>query len=114
MIVGGATGEGQQMSWDEHIMHIGHTVNCFGGSIKVIGNTGSNSTRQAIHATEQALAQLGVMRPVFRLPYVPVPLEKRVAFVSLVKQIGKENFVGEKDVQVLDDLSWAKGGSFKG
>ncbi|XP_065632961.1 4-hydroxy-tetrahydrodipicolinate synthase, chloroplastic [Quercus suber] len=255
IIVGGTTGEGQLMSWDEHIMLIGHTVNCFGGSIKVIGNTGSNSTREAIHATEQgfavgmhgalhinpyygktskegmvshfesvlsmgpsiiynvpsrtgqdipphvihtiaqsaylagvkecvgndrvkqytdngiavwsgnddechdsrwsygatgvisvasnlvpglmrelmfggknpslnaklmpliewlfeepnpiglntALAQLGVVRPVFRLPYVPLPLAKRVEFVDLVKEIGRENFVGEKDVQVLDD-----------
>ncbi|XVF79912.1 hypothetical protein PTKIN_Ptkin15bG0028700 [Pterospermum kingtungense] len=255
VIVGGTTGEGQLMSWDEHIMLIGHTVNCFGGSIKVIGNTGSNSTREAIHATEQgfavgmhaalhinpyygktsleglvshfdsvlpmgptiiynvpsrtgqdipphvintvaqssnlagvkecvgnerieqytdneivvwsgnddqchdarwshgatgvisvtsnlipglmrelmfggknpslnakllplidwlfqepnpiglntALAQLGVVRPVFRLPYVPLPLAKRVEFVNLVKEIGRENFVGDKDVQVLDD-----------
>ncbi|CAN6698056.1 unnamed protein product [Malus baccata var. baccata] len=255
VIVGGTTGEGQLMSWDEHIMLIGHTINCYGGSIKVIGNTGSNSTREAIHATEQgfavgmhaalhinpyygktsleglvahldsvlsmgptivynvpsrtgqdippsvvhtlaqspnfagikecvgtdrvqeytgkkivvwsgnddechdsrwshgatgvisvtsnlvpglmrqlmfggknpslnakimplvkwlfqepnpiglntALAQLGVVRPVFRLPYVPLPLAKRVEFVNLVKQIGRENFVGEKDVRVLDD-----------
>ncbi|XP_010518161.1 PREDICTED: 4-hydroxy-tetrahydrodipicolinate synthase 2, chloroplastic-like isoform X2 [Camelina sativa] len=56
VIVGGTTGEGQLMSWDEHIMLIGHTVNCFGGSIKVIGNTGSNSTREAIRATEQGFA----------------------------------------------------------
>ncbi|KAL9228596.1 hypothetical protein vseg_004155 [Gypsophila vaccaria] len=255
VIVGGTTGEGQLMSWDEHIMLIGHTVNCFGSSIKVIGNTGSNSTREAVHATEQgfavgmhaalhinpyygktsmegliahfqsilpmgptiiynvpsrtgqdivpsairrleghanlagikecvgnerikeytdnnivawsgnddechdsrwsygatgvisvtsnlipglmhqlmfegknpslnskllplmkwlfmepnpiglntALAQLGVARPVFRLPYVPLPLEKRIEFVQLVKDIGRENFVGDKDVQVLDD-----------
>lgn len=255
VIVGGTTGEGQLMSWDEHIMLIGHTVNCFGSSIKVIGNTGSNSTREAVHATEQgfavgmhaalhinpyygktsmegliahfesvvsmgptivynvpsrtsqdippqviqslaqnsnfagikecvgherikeytdnrivvwsgnddqchdsrwsygasgvisvtsnlvpglirqlmfkgknpslnsklmpliewlfqepnpiglntALAQLGVARPVFRLPYVPLPLEKRIEFVHIVKEIGRENFVGDKDVQVLDD-----------
>ncbi|KAG6411901.1 hypothetical protein SASPL_124554 [Salvia splendens] len=215
VIVGGTTGEGQLMSWDEHIMLIGHTVNCYGGSIKVIGNTGSNSTREAIHATEQgfavgmhaalhinpyyakspnlagvkecvghsrvehytsngvvvwsgndnechdsrwdygatgvisvvsnlvpglmrdlmfagknsslnaklmpliewlfvepnpiglntALAQLGVVRPVFRLPYVPLPLSKRVEFVNIVNQIGRENFVGKKDVKVrvLDD-----------
>eukprot|EP00249_Psilotum_nudum_P014439 c24823_g1_i5 orf=435-1508(+) len=56
VIVGGTTGEGQLMSWDEHIMLIAHTVNCFGGEIKVIGNTGSNSTREAIHATEQGFA----------------------------------------------------------
>ncbi|KAG2729590.1 hypothetical protein I3843_01G252900 [Carya illinoinensis] len=255
VIVGGTTGEGQLMSWDEHIMLIGHTVNCFGGSIKVIGNTGSNSTREAIHASEQgfavgmhaalhinpyygktslegmvshfesvlsmgptiiynvpsrtgqdipplvihtvsqsanlagvkecvgndrveqytkskivvwsgnddqchdarwshgatgvisvasnlvpglmqelmfrgknpslnaklmpliewlfhepnpiglntALAQLGVVRPVFRLPYVPLPLAKRVEFVNLVEEIGRENFVGEQDVKVLED-----------
>ncbi|XP_016462988.1 4-hydroxy-tetrahydrodipicolinate synthase, chloroplastic-like [Nicotiana tabacum] len=255
VIVGGTTGEGQLMSWDEHIMLIGHTVNCFGGSIKVIGNTGSNSTREAIHATEQgfavgmhaalhinpyygktsleglishfesvlpmgptiiynvpsrtgqdipprviqtmakspnlagvkecvgndrveqytsngivvwsgnddechvsrwdygatgvisvtsnlvpglmrelmfggknlalnsklmplvewlfhepnpialntALAQLGVVRPVFRLPYVPLTKAKREEFVKIVKDIGRENFIGERDVQVLDD-----------
>ncbi|GAB4844383.1 4-hydroxy-tetrahydrodipicolinate synthase, chloroplastic [Ancistrocladus abbreviatus] len=255
VIVGGTTGEGQLMSWDEHIMLIGHTVNCFGGTLKVIGNTGSNSTREAIHATEQgfavgmhaalhinpyygktsleglvahfesvlsmgptiiynvpsrtsqdippgvihtiaqstnlagvkecvgndrikqytdngiivwsgnddechdarwgygangvisvasnlipglmrqlmfeeknvplnsklmpliewlfeepnpialntALAQLGVVRPVFRLPYVPLPMAKRVEFVKLVKELGRENFIGDKDVQVLED-----------
>lgn len=255
IIVGGTTGEGQLMSWDEHIMLIGHTVNCFGGKIKVIGNTGSNSTREAIHASEQgfavgmhaalhinpyygktslnglvshldtvlsmgptiiynvpsrtgqdippsvihtlaqsaslagvkecvgnervkhytdngivvwsgnddqchdarwgygatgvisvtsnlvpglmqelmfggknlalnakimplinwlfqepnpiglntALAQLGVVRPVFRLPYVPLSVEKRMEFVKLVNEIGREHFVGEKDVEVLDD-----------
>ncbi|KAK1304783.1 hypothetical protein QJS10_CPB11g00499 [Acorus calamus] len=258
IIVGGTTGEGQLMSWDEHIMLIGHTVNCFGGSIKVIGNTGSNSTREAIHASEQgfavgmhaalhinpyygktslkglithfeailpmgptiiynvpsrtgqdipppvilhtishsanmagikecvgndrvkeytergisvwsgndnechdarwdcgatgvisvtsnlvpglmhklmfhgknasldsklstlikwlfqpdqpnpigvntALAQLGVIRPVFRRPYVPLPLSSRMEFVNIVKELGRENFVGDKDVQILDD-----------
>ncbi|QDZ19658.1 dihydrodipicolinate synthase [Chloropicon primus] len=53
VIVGGTTGEGQLMSWDEHIMLIAHTVNTYGREIKVIGNTGSNSTREALHATEQ-------------------------------------------------------------
>ncbi|KAI3918144.1 hypothetical protein MKX01_041464 [Papaver californicum] len=255
VIVGGTTGEGHLMSWDEHIMLIGHTVNCFGGSIKVIGNTGSNSTREAIHASEQgfaigmhaalhinpyygktsleglvahletvlsmgptivynvpsrtgqdippsviqqlaqhanmagvkecmgnkrvkeytdqgivvwsgnddechdsrwgfgatgvisvtsnlvpglmhelmfggtntklnskliplidwlfgepnpigintALAQLGVVRPVFRLPYVPLSLARRIEFVNIVNEIGREHFVGNKDVRVLDD-----------
>lgn len=41
------------MGWDEHIMLIAHTVNQFGNDIKVIGNTGSNSTGEALHATEQ-------------------------------------------------------------
>ena len=56
LIVGGTTGEGHLMSWDEHIMLIAHTVNQFGRHIKVVGNTGSNSTREAIHATEQGFA----------------------------------------------------------
>lgn len=56
LIVGGTTGEGQLMSWDEHIMLIAHTVNCFGDRIIVVGNTGSNSTREAVHATEQGFA----------------------------------------------------------
>ncbi|GLJ45721.1 hypothetical protein SUGI_0962210 [Cryptomeria japonica] len=255
VIVGGTTGEGQLMSWDEHIMLIGHTVNCFGDAIKVIGNTGSNSTGEAIHATEQgfavgmhaalhinpyygktsleglvlhfksvlcmgptiiynvpgrtgqdippvvihgladspnfagvkecvgndrvkdytetgmavwsgnddqchdarwdygakgvisvtsnlipglmhdlmfngrdetlnkkllplidwlfcepnpiglntALAQLGVIRPIFRLPYAPLPLDKRIEFCNIVKDIGREYFVGDKDVEVLDN-----------
>lgn len=56
VIVGGTTGEGHLMSWDEHIMLIAHTVNRFGDKLKVIGNTGSNSTREALHATEQGFA----------------------------------------------------------
>jgi 4-hydroxy-tetrahydrodipicolinate synthase len=56
VIVGGTTGEGHLMSWDEHIMLIAHTVNAYGDRLKVIGNTGSNSTGEAIHATEQGFA----------------------------------------------------------
>jgi len=56
VIVGGTTGEGQLMSWDEHIMLIAHTVNSFGSQLAVVGNTGSNSTREALHASEQGFA----------------------------------------------------------
>lgn len=56
IIVGGTTGEGHLMGWDEHIMLIAHTVNCFGDRVAVVGNTGSNSTREALHATEQGFA----------------------------------------------------------
>ncbi|KAF8065572.1 DHPS1 [Scenedesmus sp. PABB004] len=56
VIVGGTTGEGHLMSWDEHIMLIAHTVNAYGDRLKVIGNTGSNSTGEALHATEQGFA----------------------------------------------------------
>jgi 4-hydroxy-tetrahydrodipicolinate synthase len=56
VIVGGTTGEGHLMSWDEHIMLIAHTVNAYGDALRVIGNTGSNSTGEALHATEQGFA----------------------------------------------------------
>ncbi|XP_043711455.1 4-hydroxy-tetrahydrodipicolinate synthase, chloroplastic-like [Telopea speciosissima] len=255
VLVGGSTGEGELLSWDEHITLIGHTVDCCGGLIKVVGHTGSNSTSKAINDTEHgfavgmdaalqvnpfycktslealvahfeavlpmgptiiynvpvrtgqdippsvihtialnanmagvketvgnnrvkeytdegivvwtgndiechdarwefgavgvasissnlvprlmwelmfegknpslnskltplfkwllhepnpigvntALAQLGVIKPVFRLPYLPLPRERRVEFVSIVNQLGRENFVGDRDVQVLED-----------
>jgi len=56
LIIGGTTGEGQLMQWSEHVMLIAHTVNSFGRDLLVIGNTGSNSTREALHATEQGFA----------------------------------------------------------
>eukprot|EP00239_Pterosperma_sp_CCMP1384_P012198 CAMPEP_0197866438 /NCGR_PEP_ID=MMETSP1438-20131217/44216_1 /TAXON_ID=1461541 /ORGANISM="Pterosperma sp., Strain CCMP1384" /LENGTH=385 /DNA_ID=CAMNT_0043485007 /DNA_START=84 /DNA_END=1241 /DNA_ORIENTATION=- len=56
LIIGGTTGEGHLMSWDEHIMLIAHTANRYGQHLKVIGNTGSNSTREALHATQQGFA----------------------------------------------------------
>ena len=33
LIIGGTTGEGHLMSWDEHIMLIAHTVNRFGRQV---------------------------------------------------------------------------------
>jgi len=56
IIVGGTTGEGHLMSWDEHIMLIAHSVYKFGKHLKIIGNTGSNNTAEAIQATEQGFA----------------------------------------------------------
>ena len=56
VVVGGTTGEGHLMSWDEQIMLTAHTVNNYGTHLHVIGNTGSNSTREAVHATQQGFA----------------------------------------------------------
>ncbi|CAA0829007.1 4-hydroxy-tetrahydrodipicolinate synthase 2-chloroplastic [Striga hermonthica] len=56
VIVGGTTDERHLMSLEEHIVLIAHTVNCFGGCIKVVGNTGSSYSIDAIHATEQGFA----------------------------------------------------------
>lgn len=56
LIVGGTTGEGQLMEWDEHIMLIAHCVVNFSRDLIIVGNTGSNNTREAIKATEQGFA----------------------------------------------------------
>ena len=55
-VIGGTTGEGHLFSWDEHIMLIAHAKYKFGNDCIIIGNTGSNSTREAIHATRQGFA----------------------------------------------------------
>ena len=41
LVIGGTTGEGHLMSWDEHIMLIAHTAKEFGKDILVVGNTGT-------------------------------------------------------------------------
>ncbi|NOU50165.1 4-hydroxy-tetrahydrodipicolinate synthase [Pseudoalteromonas sp. JBTF-M23] len=56
IIVGGTTGEGQLMNWEEHLMLIAHSVNKFSDRILIVGNTGSNNTREAIKATEYGFA----------------------------------------------------------
>ena len=56
IIVGGTTGEGQLMSWEEHLMLIAHSVNKFAHKLLIVGNTGSNNTREAIKATEYGFA----------------------------------------------------------
>ncbi|KAI4373592.1 hypothetical protein MLD38_011703 [Melastoma candidum] len=79
VVVGGTSGEGHLMSWDELIMLIGHTVNCFGGSIEVIGNVGRNLTREEIHATEQGFA-VGMHAALHINPYYGKNLHKRHDF----------------------------------
>ena len=56
IVVGGTTGEGQLMNWEEHLMLIAHTVTLFSSKLIIIGNTGSNNTREAIKATEYGFA----------------------------------------------------------
>ncbi|WP_105169627.1 4-hydroxy-tetrahydrodipicolinate synthase [Pseudoalteromonas sp. T1lg23B] len=56
IIVGGTTGEGQLMNWEEHLMLIAHSVNKFSDRLVIVGNTGSNNTREAIKATEYGFA----------------------------------------------------------
>ncbi len=56
LVIAGTTGEGHLMDWDEEIMLIAHCVHCYGDKLVIIGNTGSNNTREAIHATRQGFA----------------------------------------------------------
>ncbi|MDO6635118.1 4-hydroxy-tetrahydrodipicolinate synthase [Pseudoalteromonas carrageenovora] len=56
IVVGGTTGEGQLMNWEEHLMLIAHSANKYGDKLVIIGNTGSNNTREAIKATKYGFA----------------------------------------------------------
>lgn len=56
IIVGGTTGEGHLLSWEEHLMLIAHSVHQYSEQLIIIGNTGSNNTREAIKATENGFA----------------------------------------------------------
>ena len=56
IVVGGTTGEGHLLSWEEHLMLIAHSENKYGQQLLIIGNTGSNNTREAIKATENGFA----------------------------------------------------------
>ena len=56
IVVGGTTGEGQLMNWEEHLMLIAHSVSQFADKLLIMGNTGSNNTREAIKATTYGFA----------------------------------------------------------
>lgn len=56
IVVGGTTGEGHLLSWEEHLILIAHSVHKFGAELLIIGNTGSNNTAEAIKATQNGFA----------------------------------------------------------
>jgi len=56
IVVGGTTGEGHLMTWEEHLILIAHSVHKYGNDLLIIGNTGSNNTREAIKATQYGFA----------------------------------------------------------
>ena len=53
-------------------------------------------------ALNTALAMCGLIKPVFRLPYVPLNREKREVGAKLLQRV-QEHIPGCKDVQVLKD-----------
>ncbi len=54
LVICGTTGEGHLMSWKENISLIRYAVEFFGKDLLIIGNTGSNSTKEAKQATQEA------------------------------------------------------------
>jgi 4-hydroxy-tetrahydrodipicolinate synthase len=56
IVVGGTTGEGHLFTWEEHLILIAHSVHKYGKKLVIIGNTGSNNTREAIKATQHGFA----------------------------------------------------------
>ena len=56
LIVCGTTGEGHLMDWEEHLMLIAHCVNQFGDQLAIVGNTGSNNTRESLKGTKYGFA----------------------------------------------------------
>jgi len=56
LIVGGTTGEGHLLSWEEHLFLIAHTKAMFGSKIAIVGNTGGMCTAEAAVATRKGFA----------------------------------------------------------
>jgi len=55
LIVGGTTGEGHLLSWEDHLMLIGHVKAKF-PDLCIVGNTGSNSTAEQTIYTQKGFA----------------------------------------------------------
>ncbi len=68
LIIGGTTGEGHLLDWEEHLMLIAHTASKFGDQLLIVGNTGSNNTRESVKATKHALA-MGMHAALLINPY---------------------------------------------
>ena len=52
----GTTGESATLDTEEHLQVIKRTIDCVAGRVPVIAGTGSNSTAEAIHQTQEAEA----------------------------------------------------------
>merc|ERR1719291_1429167 len=51
LIIGGTTGEGHLLSWEEHLFLIAHAKARFDGKIAIVGNPGGMCTAEAAVAT---------------------------------------------------------------
>ncbi len=72
IVVCGTTGESPTLSWDEEYQLFQIVKSAVAGTAKVIAGTGSNSTSEAIEATQKA-AKLGVDGSLQVVPYYNKP-----------------------------------------
>lgn len=122
IVVAGTTGEGHLMSWDEQFELLNFILKRFGDKIAIIGNTGSNSTREAVAATKQGF-ELGMTASLQVNPYygltntegmlahfqevlnvgpgilynVPARTGQEIPLEVIKKATKHENFVGVKE-----------------
>ena len=68
VVIGGTTGEGHLMEWKEHLSLIAYAVKNFHSKLAIIGNTGSNNTKEALYATKQGF-QMGMDAALLINPY---------------------------------------------
>ncbi|ATS18020.1 4-hydroxy-tetrahydrodipicolinate synthase [Parathermosynechococcus lividus PCC 6715] len=72
LVVCGTTGESPTLTWEEEFQLFQTVQQAVAGKAKVIAGTGSNSTREAIHATTKA-AELGLDGALLVVPYYNKP-----------------------------------------
>ncbi|WP_448525464.1 4-hydroxy-tetrahydrodipicolinate synthase [Parathermosynechococcus lividus] len=72
LVVCGTTGESPTLTWEEEFQLFQTVQQAVAGKAKVIAGTGSNSTREAIHATAKA-AELGLDGALLVVPYYNKP-----------------------------------------
>ncbi len=72
LVICGTTGESPTLSWDEEFQLFQVVLNAVKGKAKVIAGTGSNSTSEAIAATQKA-AKLGLDGSLQVVPYYNKP-----------------------------------------
>jgi 4-hydroxy-tetrahydrodipicolinate synthase len=74
IVVCGTTGESPTISWDEEYELFQVVMNAVRGKAKVLAGTGSNSTKEAIEATQKA-AKLGLDGSLQVVPYYNKPTQ---------------------------------------
>jgi 4-hydroxy-tetrahydrodipicolinate synthase len=76
-VVCGTTGESPTLSWDEEYQLFQSVKQAVGDRAKVIAGTGSNSTKEAVSATEKAAA-LGLDGALLVVPYYNKPPQEGI------------------------------------